>query len=77
MGGDGKVSTAPDLATGTALATHHDLWGSSTLQLKLGLVGVLILLTLAHLRYSRLHVLQAAILLSSLLVVWLGLELAS
>jgi len=29
-----------------------------------------------HLRWSKLHALQAAILLASLVIVWLGLELA-
>lgn len=63
------------LATGVALASHYDLWSSSTLQLKLGLVGVVLVLTAVHLRHPRLHALQAAILIASLVIVWLGLEL--
>lgn len=63
------------LVTGWAMASHYDLWGSSTLQWKLGLVGVVIGFVLLHLRYPRLHALQAAILLASLVIVWLGLEL--
>lgn len=62
--------------TGWAMASHYDLWSSSTLQWKLGLVGFVVALTLLHLRRPRLHALQAAILLASLAIVWLGLDLA-
>lgn len=62
-------------ASGAAMASRFELWHSGTLQLKLGLVAVVIGLTLAHLRYPRLHALQAAIFVTSLLVVWLGLSL--
>ena len=62
--------------TGWAMASHYDLWDSSTLQWKLGLVALVIGLTLLHLRRPKLHELQGAILLASLVVVWLGLELA-
>lgn len=64
------------LVTGWAMASHYDLFGSSTLQWKLALVGAVIGLTIVHLRKPKLHALQAAILLTSLVVVWLGLELA-
>lgn len=64
------------LTTGWAMASHYSLWDSSTLQWKLGLVALVIGLALLHLRYPKLHALQAAILLASLAIVWLGLELA-
>lgn len=64
------------IASGCAMAVHLDLFGSSTLRWKLGLVALIVALTLAHLRWPRLHALQGAILLASLLVVWLGLSLA-
>jgi len=63
--------------TGWAMASHYDLWGSSTLQWKLGLVGLVIGLALLHLRYPKLHALQGAILLASLAIVWLGLKLVT
>jgi uncharacterized membrane protein len=63
--------------TGWAMASHNDIWGSSTLQWKLGLVALVIGLTLLHLRRPKLHALQEAILLASLMIVWLGLELAT
>jgi uncharacterized membrane protein len=64
------------VATGVAMASHESLWGVSTLQVKLAFVGLTVLLTVAHLRFGRAHALQAAILLTSLTVVWLGLDLA-
>lgn len=63
--------------TGWAMASHEGFWDSSTLQWKLALVGAVIGLTVVHLRRPKLHALQAAILALSLLVVWLGLDLAS
>jgi uncharacterized membrane protein len=64
------------IATGCAMASHFGLFDDSTLQLKLALVGLVVALTVAHLRWPRMHLLQAAILLASLVIVWLGLELA-
>lgn len=64
------------LVTGIAMADHFSLWSSGTLRLKLALVGVLIVLTLVHLRYPRAHALQGAILLLTLVVVWLGVDIA-
>lgn len=63
------------VATGWAMASHCHLFSSSTLQWKLGLVALVVGLTLVHLRFPKLHVLQGAILLASLAIVWLGLEL--
>jgi uncharacterized membrane protein len=70
------VALAILIATGVAMASHYSLWEVSTLQLKLGLVGAVVALTLAHLRFARAHLLQAAILLASLAIVWLGLDLS-
>jgi uncharacterized membrane protein len=63
------------LATGGSMAAHYDLFDSSTLQWKLGLVALVVGLALLHLRRPKMHALQAAILLASLAIVWLGLEL--
>ncbi|HET9592710.1 MAG TPA: hypothetical protein VFP17_07330 [Solirubrobacterales bacterium] len=65
------------LVTGWAMASHYELWDSSTLQWKLVLVALVVGLTLLHLRLPKLHPLQGAILLASLAIVWLGLELAT
>jgi len=69
------VALAILLVTGAAMASHYELWDSGTLQLKLGLVALALLLTVAHLRYPKLHALQGAILLDTLVIVWLGLSL--
>jgi uncharacterized membrane protein len=69
------VALAVLLATGVAQAIHYDLWDDGTLQAKLGLVGLVIALTLAHLRYPRAPALRAAILLVTLAIAWLGVEL--
>ena len=70
------IALAVLLITGIVMADHFSLWGSDTLRLKLTLVGILIVLTLVHLRYPRAHALQGAILLLTLVVVWLGVDLA-
>jgi uncharacterized membrane protein len=65
------------ILTGWGLASHFSLWDSSTLHWKLALVALVIALALAHLRWAKLHVLQGGILLASLVIVWLGLRLAT
>ena len=70
------VALAILLVTGMAMADHLNSWSSGTLQIKLFMIGVLIVLTLVHLRFPRAHALQAAILLVTLAIVWLGLDLA-
>jgi uncharacterized membrane protein len=70
------VALAVLLASGTAMASHYHLWSSTTLQLKLGLVAAVMLLTVFHLRYPRAPSLQAAIFAATLAIVWLGLDLA-
>lgn len=65
------------LLTGWAMASHYELWDSPTLQWKLGFVGLVVGLTLVHLRRPKLHALQGAILLASLVIVWFGLELVT
>jgi uncharacterized membrane protein len=64
------------VATGWAMASHFDLFGDPTLQWKLALVAGVIGLTILHLKRPSLHALQGAILLLTLVVVWLGIELA-
>lgn len=64
------------ILSGWAMASHYDLFSSPTLQWKLALVGLVVALALLHLRWPKLHALQGAILLASLVIVWLGLDLA-
>jgi uncharacterized membrane protein len=64
------------LVTGAAMASHFDSWGDSTLQVKLALVVVVSALVLWHIRRPTLHALEAAIFVTSSVIVWLGLSLA-
>jgi len=70
------VALAVLAVTGAALASHEHLWDNSTLHLKIGLVALLVVLTVAHLRYPNAHALQGAILVMTLAVVWLGIRVA-
>jgi uncharacterized membrane protein len=65
------------VVTGWAMASHFQLWSSSTLHAKLALVVLVIALALAHLRRPRLHLLQSAILVVSLAIAYLGVVLAT
>jgi uncharacterized membrane protein len=65
------------LATGAALAGHYHLWSNRDLQVKLGLVVLVAVLIFAHMRKPQWHVLDAAIFIVSLAIVWLGLVVAS
>jgi uncharacterized membrane protein YoaK (UPF0700 family) len=65
------------IATGSAMASHYHRWSDSTLDVKLGLVAVVIVLIVVHLRRPTWHVLDAAIFLTSLAIVWLGIVVAS
>jgi uncharacterized membrane protein len=65
------------IATGAAMAGHLDVWGDEALHVKLILVGVVIVLTGVHLSYPRAHLLQAAIFLVTLAIVWEAVHLAS
>lgn len=64
------------LATGSAMATHYELWSDGTLQLKLGLVALVAVLVVWHMRRPTMHALEGAVFVVSLAIVWLGLSLA-
>ena len=59
------------LATGAAMASHLDLWSSTALNVKLGLVAVAIVLTCLHVFvvHGSNRLLQGLILLDSLAIV--------
>ena len=66
------VAVAVLLVTGAAMASHFDKWSRSTLQIKLGLVALIV----GHMRRPEWHVLDAAIFATSLAIVWLGIVIA-
>jgi uncharacterized membrane protein len=65
------------IATGAAMASHLSLWSDGTLHVKLTLVAIALVLVAVHLRYSRAHLLQAAIFLVTLAIVWEAVQLAN
>jgi len=65
------------IATGAAMASHLDLWDDGTLHTKLALVAVAVILVGVHLRYPRAHLLQAAIFVVTLAIVWEAVQLAT
>lgn len=70
------VAIAVLLATGAAMADRYGLWSDGTLQLKLALVASVALLVVWHMRRPTMHLLEAAVFVLSLVIVWLGLSLA-
>jgi uncharacterized membrane protein len=64
------------VVTGAAMASHFHRWSDSTLQVKLGLVVLVGVLIGAHMQRPEWHVLDAAIFLVSLAIVWLGIVVA-
>ena len=65
------------IVTGVLLASHEHLWGDSTLQVKIGLAALLVVMIGAHLRRPEWHALDGAIFVVSVAVVWLGIVVAS
>jgi hypothetical protein len=58
------------------MASHFHKWSHSTLQVKLGLVALVAVLIVAHMRRPDWHVLDVAIFAASLAIVWLGVVVA-
>jgi uncharacterized membrane protein len=64
------------IATGSAMAERSGLWDDGNLQAKLALVAGVAALVVWHMRRPTMHILEAAIFLLSLAIVWLGLSIA-
>jgi uncharacterized membrane protein len=64
------------LITGAAMASHFHTWSHSTLQVKLGLVALVALLIVGHMRRPAWHLFDVAIFATSLAIVWLGIVVA-
>jgi uncharacterized membrane protein len=69
------IAIAVVIATGVAMASHFDLWDSDTLQLKLMLLVVVLVLTRLHIATSKSTFLPWALVVASLAVVWFGVKL--
>jgi len=70
------IAFAVLIVTGVALAGHEHRWSDSTLQVKLGLVALAAILIGVHMRRPEAHVLEGAIFVVSLAIVWLGIVVA-
>ena len=70
------IAFAVLILSGAALASHEHLWSDSTLHVKMGLVALVAVLIGAHLRRPQWHVLDGAIFVVSLAIVWLGIVVA-
>lgn len=70
------IALAVLVFTGAAMASHLHRWSDSTLQVKLGFVVLVGILIVAHMRRPQWHVLDAAIFLVSVTIVWLGIVVA-
>ena len=64
------------VATGSAMAGHFQDWSRTELQVKLALVVVAFGLILVHMRRPTWHALEGAVFVVSLVIVWLGVDLA-
>lgn len=64
------------LVTGAAMAEHFGRWSDTKLQLKLALVTLAGALVLWHIRAPDRRILDGAMFVVSLIVVWLGVALA-
>ena len=71
------VALAVLVLTGAAMASDDHLWGSATLHVKLALVVAVIALVLLHARRPQQHAYEGATFLVSLVIVGLGLSLAT
>lgn len=70
------VALAVLLVTGSAMASHFQLWSDGMLQLKGSLVALVAVLVVWHMRRPTMHALEAGVFVLSLVIVWLGLALA-
>ena len=64
------------VATGAAMASHFDRWGDSTLHWKIGLLVLVFVLTGLHTKTPYTRAISYAVLVTSLVIFWLGVALA-
>lgn len=64
------------VATGAAMASHFNRWSDSTLHWKIGLLILVFVLTGLHTRVPYTRAISYAVLVTSLVIFWLGVALA-
>ena len=70
------VALALIIATGVPMASHFGEWDRPLLQAKLAVIVLIGVLTGLHIASAKTRALSIALVISSLLVVWLGVKLA-
>jgi hypothetical protein len=63
------------VATGAAMASHYGVWGRPALQAKLLVLVIVGVLTALHITSSKTRAISIALVVLSLLIVWLGVKL--
>ena len=63
------------IASGVAMAAHFQLWDEPVLQAKLMLLVLIGVLTALHIVSSKTRAISIALVVTSLLIVWLGVKL--
>ncbi len=63
------------IASGAAMASHFNLWSDSTLNIKLTLFLVMLVLIGVHMKLPRAHALEGIVFLLSLVIMWLGVTI--
>jgi uncharacterized membrane protein len=63
------------VATGAAMASHYGVWDRPALHAKLLVLVLVGVLTALHITSSKTRAISIALVASSLLIVWLGVEL--
>jgi uncharacterized membrane protein len=69
------VALALIVATGIAMASHFHLWDNSTLQAKIGLLVLVLVLTALHTVIPYTRAISIVVLLLSIAIVWLGVDI--
>jgi uncharacterized membrane protein len=69
------LALAVVVATGIALASHYELWGSEILQVKLMVLVLVGVLTGLHVASPKSRAISYGVVVGSLLVVWFGVKL--
>jgi uncharacterized membrane protein len=64
------------VVTGVAMASHFGAWDRPVLQAKLAVLVLIGVLTALHIASAKTRALSIALVVSSLLVVWLGVKLS-
>jgi uncharacterized membrane protein len=69
------VALAVIVASGIALASHHQLWDNSALQAKVGLLVLVLVLTGLHTVTPYTRAISILVLLISVAIMWLGVDI--